>query len=87
MTEIIYFLWSHHAKKFTLKKLNSPFGNRKIGESTLFLFFSHLLLGKQKKSDNVPCEYHMTIRKFKVMAQALVSYPRVKFSLTVHSCS
>lgn len=46
-TEITDILWSHLAKKLTLKKLDSFFGNRKIGESTLLLFCSQLLLGKQ----------------------------------------
>lgn len=40
-------LWSHLAEKLTLKKLDGFFGNGKIGESTLFLFSSQLLLGKQ----------------------------------------
>lgn len=37
---------SHNEKKCTLKKLNGPFRDREIGESTLFLLFSHLLLNK-----------------------------------------
>lgn len=46
-TKIADILWSHLARKLTLKKLDSFFGNRKIGESTLFLLSSQLLLGKQ----------------------------------------
>lgn len=39
-------LLNYYAKKVTSKKLNSFFGNTKIGESTFLLLCSQFLLGK-----------------------------------------